>query len=61
MSKRGYGSWALPVAGAIAAGHNLYNAVKRAQTGAKRSTRGRTRACGRAPPIRMRTKAPPAR
>ena len=27
MSKRGYGSWALPAAGAIAAGHNLYNAI----------------------------------
>ena len=46
MSKRGYGGWALPAAGAIAAGHNFFNAAKRAQTGAKRSTRGRTRACG---------------
>ena len=55
MSKRGYGSWALPAAGAIAAGRNLYNAVKRARTGAKRSTRGRTRARGRAP-VRTRTK-----
>ena len=56
MSKRGYGSWALPAAGAIAAGRNFYNAAKRARTGAKRSTRGRTRARGRGPPIRTRTK-----
>ena len=56
MSKRGYGSWALPAAGAIAAGRNFYNAAKRARTGAKRSTRGRTRARGRAPPVRTRTK-----
>ena len=55
MAKREYGSWVLPAASAIAAGRNLYNAVKRAQTGAKRSTRGRTRARGRAP-IRTRTK-----
>ena len=56
MSKRGYGSWALPAAGAIAAGRNFYNAAKRARTGAKRSARGRTRGRGRAPPIRTRTK-----
>ena len=55
MSKRGYGSWVLPAASAIAAGRNLYNAAKRARTGAKRSTRGRTRARGRAP-ARTRTK-----
>ena len=34
----------------------LYNAVKRAQTGAKRWTRGHRRRRGRAPPIRIRTK-----
>ena len=56
MSKRGYGGWALPAAGAIAAGHNFFNAAKRAQTGVKRPTRGRTRACGRAPPARTQTK-----
>ena len=56
MSKRGYGSWAMPAAGAIAAGRNFYNAAKRARTGAKRSARGRTRARGRAPPVRTRTK-----
>ena len=56
MSKRGYGSWALPAAGAIAAGRNFYNAAKRARTGAKRSARGRTRARGRGPPVRTRTK-----
>ena len=55
MLKRGYGSWAFPAAGAFAAGHNLYNAAKRTRTGTKRSTRGRTRACGRAP-VRTRTK-----
>ena len=43
------------MAGAIAAGRNLYNAVKHAQTGAKRSARGRTRARGRAP-VTSRTK-----
>ena len=56
MPKRGYASWALPAAGANAAGRNFYNAAKCAQTGAKRSTRGRTRARGRGPPIRTRTK-----
>ena len=30
MSKRRYGSWALPTAGAFAAGRNTYNAIKRA-------------------------------
>ena len=42
MAKRGYGGWALPAAGAIAAGRNMYNAIKRARTGAKHPTRGRT-------------------
>ena len=56
MSKRGYGGWALPAAGAIAAGRNFYNAAKRARTNAKRPTRGRTRARGRGPPVRTRTK-----
>ena len=55
MAKRNYGTWVLPAASAIAAGRNLYNAAKRARTGAKRSTRGRTRARGRAP-VRTRTK-----
>ena len=57
MSKRGYGGWALPAAGAIAAGRNFYNAAKRARTNTKRPTRGRkTRARGRGPPVRSRTK-----
>ena len=51
MVKRGYGGWALPAAGAIAANHNFYNAAKRARTSAKRPTRRRTRARGRGPPI----------
>ena len=49
MSKRGYGGWALPAAGVIAAGRNFYNAAKRAKTNPKRSTRGRTRTCRRTP------------
>ena len=55
MAKRNYESWVLPAASAIAAGRNLYNAAKRARTGAKRPTRGRTRVRGRAP-FRTRTK-----
>ena len=34
MAKHGCGGWALPAAGAIAAGHNFYNAAKHARTGA---------------------------
>ena len=49
MSKRRYGSLALPAAGAFAAGCSLCNAVKHDRIGAKHLTRGCTRAHGRAP------------
>ena len=51
MSKRGYGGWALPAAGVIAAGRNIYNTAKHGRNSAKRSTRGRTRARGKDPPV----------
>ena len=56
MSKRGYGGWALPAAGAFAAGRNMYNAIKRSQTGAKSGSTKRTRSRGRAPLVRTRTR-----
>ena len=55
MATRKIGTWVLPAASAIVAGHNMYNAAKCAQTGSKHSTGGHTRARRRAH-VRTKTK-----